>query len=37
MKKEIENIRLDFLRKEDYTDLKEAMIEAYENMPNAYW
>ncbi len=37
MKKEIENIRLDYLKQEDYPDLKESMIEAYENMPNAYW
>ena len=37
MKKEIENIRLDYLKQDDYPDLKESMIEAYENMPNAYW
>lgn len=37
MKKEIENIRLEYLKQEDYPELKESMIEAYENMPNAYW
>jgi len=35
--KKIENIQLEFLKLSDYNDLKEAMIEAYENMPNAYW
>ncbi len=33
----IENIELNFLKLEDYEELKEAMIEAYSNMPNAYW
>ncbi|MEX0987484.1 MAG: carbon-nitrogen hydrolase family protein [Bacteroidales bacterium] len=33
----IENIELVFLKPADYGELKEAMIEAYENMPNAYW
>ncbi|MDF1573259.1 MAG: carbon-nitrogen hydrolase family protein [Bacteroidales bacterium] len=37
MMKKIENIQLEFLKLGDYQDLKEAMIEAYENMPNAYW
>jgi predicted amidohydrolase/GNAT superfamily N-acetyltransferase len=35
--KKIENIQLEFLKLSDYNDLKEAMVEAYENMPNAYW
>jgi predicted amidohydrolase/GNAT superfamily N-acetyltransferase len=35
--KEIENIELTFLKVDDYQDLKEAMIEAYAGMPNAYW
>lgn len=35
--KKIENIDLSFLQVSDYNELKEAMIEAYENMPNAYW
>ncbi len=35
--KKIENIQLEFLKQADYEELKEAMIEAYENMPNAYW
>jgi predicted amidohydrolase/ribosomal protein S18 acetylase RimI-like enzyme len=33
----IENIELQFLTLDDYYDLKQAMIEAYSNMPNAYW
>jgi len=33
----IENIELEFLKMEDYQQLKDAMIEAYPNMPNAYW
>jgi predicted amidohydrolase/GNAT superfamily N-acetyltransferase len=36
-KQKIDNIELDFVKVEDYEDLKEAMIEAYQNMPNAYW
>jgi predicted amidohydrolase/GNAT superfamily N-acetyltransferase len=36
-KQKIDNIELDFVKPEDYNDLKEAMIEAYQNMPNAYW
>jgi GNAT superfamily N-acetyltransferase len=35
--KKIDNIELDFIKVEDYAELKEAMIEAYQNMPNAYW
>lgn len=35
--KVIDNIELVYLKPEDYPDLKEAMIEAYSNMPNAYW
>lgn len=37
MIKDIENIELVYLKLEDYEELKEAMIEAYANMPNAYW
>ncbi len=35
--KEIDNIELVFLKYEDYTDLKQAMIESYANMPEAFW
>ncbi len=35
--KEIDNIQLEFLKFEDYNDLKEAMIESYSNMPEAFW
>jgi predicted amidohydrolase/GNAT superfamily N-acetyltransferase len=35
--KEIENIELSFLSISDYEELKEAMIEAYSNWPDAYW
>ncbi|MGR3811320.1 GNAT family N-acetyltransferase [Jiulongibacter sp. NS-SX5] len=34
---DIENIELKYLKPEDYEELKEAMIEAYESMPNSYW
>ena len=34
---DIENIELQFLTLNDYQELKEAMIEAYSNMPNSYW
>lgn len=37
MKKTIDNIEMHFLTIEDYQALKSAMIEAYSNMPNAYW
>jgi len=33
----IENIELNFLTLDDYQELKEAMIEAYPDMPGAYW
>lgn len=33
----IENIELQFLTLNDYQELKQAMIEAYSNMPNSYW
>ncbi|WP_297086860.1 bifunctional GNAT family N-acetyltransferase/carbon-nitrogen hydrolase family protein [uncultured Draconibacterium sp.] len=34
---DIENIELKYLTFDDYQELKQAMIEAYSNMPNAYW
>lgn len=34
---DIENIELKFLDLNDYQELKEAMIQAYSTMPNAYW
>jgi predicted amidohydrolase/GNAT superfamily N-acetyltransferase len=37
MIKNIENIELQYLTLDDYQDLKEAMIEAYSNIPNSYW
>lgn len=33
----IENIELKYLDLKDYQELKEAMIQAYQTMPNAYW
>lgn len=33
----IENIELVFLKNEDYAEVKNAMIEAYPNMPESYW
>ncbi|QIW09262.1 bifunctional GNAT family N-acetyltransferase/carbon-nitrogen hydrolase family protein [Francisella sp. LA112445] len=33
----IENIKLDFLSLDDYHELKEAMIEVYNNVRNPYW
>ncbi|MCA9445131.1 MAG: carbon-nitrogen hydrolase, partial [Candidatus Omnitrophica bacterium] len=33
----IENVELEFLTLPDYEALKEAMIEAYPSMPEAYW
>ncbi len=33
----IENIELSFLTTNDYAELKDAMIDAYTNMPNSYW
>ena len=35
--REIENIELSLLKFDDYQELKEAMIESYTTMPNAYW
>jgi len=35
--KAIENVELVFLRLEDYDEIKEVMIQVYENMPEAYW
>lgn len=37
MAENIENIDLTFLTMDDYQQLKSAMIEAYSNMPDAYW
>ncbi|MCB9232046.1 MAG: GNAT family N-acetyltransferase [Bacteroidia bacterium] len=37
MMNEIENIELTYLSLTDYTELKEAMIESYTNMPDSYW
>ncbi len=37
MVKKIENIELEFLTLSDYQELKQMMIEAYTNMPDAYW
>ena len=37
MIKNIENIELQFLKIEDYAELKEVMIEAYATMPGSYW
>lgn len=37
MKREIENVELKLLTPGDYDDLKEAMIDAYTNMPGSYW
>lgn len=34
---EIENVELTLLNLDDYQELKEAMIEAYSNMPDTYW
>ena len=34
---EIENIELTFLNLDDYQELKEAMIESYATMTDAYW
>jgi len=35
--REIDNITLKFLKLEDYGDLKQAMIEAYPNIPEPFW
>ena len=37
MYSEIENIELSYLSLQDYQELKEAMIEAYTNMPDMFW
>jgi len=34
---DIENIELEYLTLQDYEELKDAMIEAYSNMPGSYW
>jgi len=34
---DIENIELEYLKIEDYQELKEAMIESYSTMPDAFW
>ncbi|MBT8283676.1 MAG: bifunctional GNAT family N-acetyltransferase/carbon-nitrogen hydrolase family protein, partial [Muriicola sp.] len=34
---DIENIELTYLSIDDYQELKDAMIEAYSSMPDAYW
>jgi predicted amidohydrolase/GNAT superfamily N-acetyltransferase len=34
---EIDNIELKYLDNKDYLELKDAMIEAYTSMPEAYW
>lgn len=34
---EIDNVELEFLKLEDYNHLKEAMVESYPNMPEAFW
>lgn len=34
---EIENIELKYLELSDYQELKDAMIESYSSMPDAYW
>ncbi|MCB0640515.1 MAG: GNAT family N-acetyltransferase, partial [Phaeodactylibacter sp.] len=35
--KEIENIELKYLDIDDYQELKEVMVSAYQTMPDAYW
>lgn len=37
MKQNIQNIELAFLTIDDYQELKQAMITAYQSMPNTYW
>lgn len=34
---DIENIQLEFLKLEDYQELKRAMVSAYTSMPESYW
>lgn len=33
----IENINLEFLKLEDYDELKHAMIDTYQSLPDSYW
>ena len=35
--KKIDNVEIVFLQLEDYPDIKNAMIEAYANLPDSYW
>lgn len=37
MDQEIQNIELSYLTLDDYQELKEAMIDTYESMPDSYW
>lgn len=37
MIEETQNIELTFLKNEEYNELKEVMINCYQNIPNAYW
>lgn len=37
MEQNIQNIELTFLTNGDYQELKQAMIRAYQSMPNSYW
>ncbi len=37
MEQKIQNIELAFLTIDDYQELKQAMITAYQSMPNSYW
>ncbi len=37
MKRKIKNVDLAFLTIDDYQELKQAMIIAYQSMPNSYW
>ncbi|WP_297098117.1 bifunctional GNAT family N-acetyltransferase/carbon-nitrogen hydrolase family protein [uncultured Draconibacterium sp.] len=34
---DIDNIELEYLKFDDYQELKQAMIEVYSSMPDAYW
>ena len=37
MKQDILHIELDYLKPEDYAELKETMISSYITMPHSYW
>ena len=37
MEQDIQNIELTYLTLDDYKELKQAMIETYETMPDSYW